>query len=518
MSHASDAPDNVPVAHPADPAEIDDLLAEARELDRIGHPSAGHAWAAYAEVSAHSGTPVPAEAAAELAAARGLALLQAGDLGAAIVELERAARGFAALGRPAHATVARARAAVAHRHPQAPAGAGRPDIDDLGDLDAATDALSGLLAEDRATPAQFLAVLSCRVTAARLRLFAAEDRTAAVRRDDLAAEIATLAEAARDHDVLHRRAEAAEAQAQLALMAGDSAKAEPYLRSAITFAADARRPWQTVQPGRMLGRLLLGREDWHGAAAVLREVHDATRDFPDHATAYPELLADLARAAGAAGHPGAAAEALVVAAEHAADGGDPELHANLTARAAEALGEAGEAGRADAAYTAAIALMRAQGRPGAAVRLLRASAWNLLAHRPADRPDDGAVETALARFREAFADLDAADRARAATDDLDPALERAVTEHQYADALAHHGRDDEALKVLDRATARLELRLPALEEQYAALVHLAVDLEDRILGLPALTRARLDAALTVTRATGARTAHARLTALRDGPP
>ncbi|NUU23277.1 MAG: hypothetical protein HOV68_17465, partial [Streptomycetaceae bacterium] len=137
--------------------------------------------------------------------------------------------------------------------------------------------------------------------------------------------------------------------------------------------------------------------------------------------------------------------------------------------------------------------------------------------RDPDDPED-LLDRGLARFAEASAALDAADASGTEAPDLDRAHERLQTDLQLAQALWQHDRDDAALTVADRLGARLEIRLPNHQQEYAEIVTLAAQIESLVQDMPALARSRLDAALLVCRMTGATTAVELLTEQRDHLP
>lgn len=221
----------------------------------------------------------------------------------------------------------------------------------------------------------------------------------------------------------------------------------------------------------------------------------------------------------AAGHALEAADVLVgAAARAAAQDADPGIRATLAGEAAQTLAAVDRRTEAGAAFPEAIRLAGEAGRPGAAVRLTRAAAWNLIDGQYDNGADEdaarGKVDAGLAKFAEAMALLDAA-----AEDgpDLDRAHERAVTEVQWSQALWMEDRNDEALRIADRGATRLEIGLPRFESQYAQLVTVAARVEEHEFGMPELARSRVDAALLVARTLGAAEAVRILTELREEP-
>jgi tetratricopeptide (TPR) repeat protein len=238
-------------------------------------------------------------------------------------------------------------------------------------------------------------------------------------------------------------------------------------------------------------------------------IEESLPEFEEHLT--PEALMRahwmLGEALDKIDEPEQAAERLVVAAELAARHADPEARVSLAHDAAHALSRTGKHTEAERVFADTIPALVALGRIGDAVRMNRASAWNLIGANEPDKHD-----LALARFADATALLDSATRD---VPGLDRARERAFTEIQTTQALWQFGRHNEALTTADRAAARLELGLPRLEEEYIQLVSMAARLEHRSMGLTAMARERIDTALTVTRMLGATTATAALTELRE---
>ncbi|NUU26499.1 MAG: hypothetical protein HOV68_34100, partial [Streptomycetaceae bacterium] len=302
-------------APPAAVAPVDDLLHRARELDASAHPAAASAWEAYAAAVEAEGGEVVGPPAAELASSRALALLNSGDIGPGLFELKAAAEEFARHGNPGRAAVARARTAVAVLHPAAPVTIAMALAEDLDEVTAAMD---DLMEAAEAPAADLVAVLACRAAAARIRLMTAEDEAASqAARAATAAELSRFADAAERHGLHHRVAEAAEFRAHLAMMDGDHDAARAALNLAVDRSLAAERPWQAVEPARILGNLLLHEGHPESAEATFLKVHDTARDIPELRAEYAELLIGLTNATAATGRLDAALEyALRAADEH----------------------------------------------------------------------------------------------------------------------------------------------------------------------------------------------------------
>ncbi|WTW95200.1 hypothetical protein OG216_18270 [Streptomycetaceae bacterium NBC_01309] len=108
------------------------------------------------------------------------------------------------------------------------------------------------------------------------------------------AEVDRLAAVAERLTLPARQADVAEARAHFALLDGDREAAVRHLRTVVDLCHAAGRPWQAVQPGRVLGSLLLHQGDWAGAELAYLAVHDAARDSMDTAEDYAEVLVGLA--------------------------------------------------------------------------------------------------------------------------------------------------------------------------------------------------------------------------------
>lgn len=108
------------------------------------------------------------------------------------------------------------------------------------------------------------------------------------------AEVDRLASVAERLTLPARQADVAEARAHFALLDGDRDAAVRHLRTVVDLCHAAGRPWQAVQPGRVLGSLLLHQGDWAGAELAYLAVHDAARDSMDTAEDYAEVLVGLA--------------------------------------------------------------------------------------------------------------------------------------------------------------------------------------------------------------------------------
>ncbi|MDI2132274.1 hypothetical protein [Yinghuangia seranimata] len=306
---------------------------------------------------------------------------------------------------------------------------------------------------------------------------------------------------------------------QLLVDAANCASALDRIDDAMTRASAAADWFDTADDPAMAANCRLTVANWlrhqdrvADAVAYLEELLpdvDRYLDPPTALRAHWMLGTGLART----GEPAPAAEQLVLAAGLAETHAPPETRAEIASEAAHALSLAGRRDAAEAAFGAALAQLRGLGLTGDAVRMLRASAWNLVDGRESRAPDEHAelVRAAVARFNEAFALLDAAP---ADTQDLDRAHERVQTEWQLAQILWNADEDDEALRVADRAAARLELTLPRFESEYAQMVELAARVEHHVLDMPALAAARLDDALLICRTTRATKAADHLTRLR----
>lgn len=303
---------------------LDELVEDARKLDAVGHPRAHRVWEQYADAAESRGVEPSDRVAAEMAAAQGLARLRHGDVDAAIAQFAFAAESFERAGLPGKAEVARARTVVACLHsPEASAPgrdtAGKDAARNLAAiLDAATERVTELVASGSATDEDLGVVLAARMTAARIRLLQADDEAAAGEaRAAAETEADRLAATADRLDLAPRQAEVAEARAHFALLDGDRDTAQRYLMTAVDRSQSAGRPWQAVQPARILGNLLLHQGNPSAAEAMFLKVHDAARDSLETSEEYAEILIGLANAT-AASRPDAA-RAYAVRAAHEYD-------------------------------------------------------------------------------------------------------------------------------------------------------------------------------------------------------
>ncbi|MGW0661388.1 hypothetical protein [Streptodolium elevatio] len=438
-------------ATPPPAVPLDELLADARALDAVGHPRAHLVWEQYARAVEDRGVQPPDRAVAELALSRALVLLSRGETGAATSGFRAAAEAFDRADLPGKAAVARSRAIVAALHPDTPR---IPGPATAPDLDAVTDDVTGLVEAGRATDEDLATVLTVRA-AARMRMLtssAPEDPDAGPESGDDAhaarrtaeVEVDRLAEAAERLALPARQADAAEARAHFALLDGDHAAAIRHLRSVVDLCHAAGRPWQAVQPGRVLGSLLLHQGDWAGAELAYLAVHDAARDSMDSPEDYAEVLVGLANST-APTRPDSARDYAVRAAHEFDRLGDRAGAAYARRGLAELLHNAGRAADAVAVLEESLpdiaeflgqeAAWLARRRLAAGLTVLGDGfeAADVLAALARDTARDGAPETHAEIAAEAALALartgrgDAADRAFAAAVEAMRPLDRPGT-------------------------------------------------------------------------------------------
>ncbi|MEU4096217.1 tetratricopeptide repeat protein [Streptomyces sp. NPDC026673] len=417
--------------------DVSALLAEARRLSGIQHPSAGDAWAAAGRAAERTGAELDARAQAEIADHAGIDAFE--DPGTALPLFHTAAELFEAAGDPGEAAACRARAAYA-------TALAEPTEAALDAFDAAVDEVRALHEAGRATSRQLSGAWLARF---HMRPPSAENE-AELRR------IIAFAEEHRDEErMAGRLADAIALHARYAAARGDVATAaELFARAARTYH-EAGTPWHAVEPEALLADLSLEHDDsataersarsaLENGAEVLRPAHrahlhtvlasalaerGADAEAADHAlegahwadeaglsdevgawarlvlggallrqgraaesaTVLETALPDLERAHHDGrvvqarwwlgeglrdlDEPRSAAEQFLLAAEIAGTWEEQQDHAVLANLAADSLERAGLADEAARAYTRAGELWRALERPVPLVRTLRARAW-----------------------------------------------------------------------------------------------------------------------------------------------
>jgi hypothetical protein len=529
-------------------------VAQARELDRGGHPDAPAAWERVRELTGDAG---PDDLlAAELAQAQGLARAEEGDWAAAAAGLHAAAARFEGAGQPGRAAAAAARAAWASAQPD-------PEADAWPELDAQLGRVRDLVAAGQAEPADLLTVRHARGAAAALAV--QRDLTAArpaqpapappgqagpgqqvpgpelLRRLDEEAR-ALLADA-RQYQSPAREAAAMSLLAFGAGVTGQPADEAASLSRMADLLEEAGQPWAAAAAVTRLGELALRQGEPAQAVAWLEQAVAAAAQWPPRggpAAAAPLLLAyaraalgsslvaagrgreavavltaaaaglaetdaaaevaararaDLGQALRQAGDPAAAAEQFELAAVGFSDVADPDALLQASIEAARARGEASMWEPARQAYEVARRLGAGRGQWAAVTRIHRE-----LAHLSIRELGDAGLPAALVQFDEALAAAgQAAPGAGAANGHpgavpaagpADVTRERGITSYEAAQVLVYAGHPEDALGWLDRALADLSAD-DANIETLADIAYFAADIEGNRLGRAEPARERL---------------------------
>lgn len=271
---------------PSEPADPYALLAEARDLSAVGHPTALAAWARLEDTAAHTGTRLTDGEHAELLDHRAMEQVRTDPAGGA-VRFTEAAQLYAMAGMPGEALACRARAVLA----RAFAGREARALEEIGPL---CERARRQRAEGRVSTRHATAVL---LTRARIRVLLlgerATEQEAARVGEAVDAELAALvafAESDRaEPAVLARIAEATETRGRLAAQSGQTARAGELLTEAATLSREAGRPWAATGADLTLARLLTETGEHASAAALL------SGTLEDTARAATHTPADLAR-------------------------------------------------------------------------------------------------------------------------------------------------------------------------------------------------------------------------------
>ena len=349
---------------PGDGADLTAAIAQARELDRSGHPDAPGAWE---RVRAAAGDADPDDLlAGELAQAQGLALGEDGDWAAAVRGLHAAAARFERAGRPGRAAAAAARAAWASAQPD-------PDADMWPELDAQLSRVRELLAAGRAEPEDLLSVRHARGAVAALAVQRSITEPASAGPDpgqpgpgatgpaepgpgqagpraELSArldrEARGLLADARAYGNLAREAAAMSLLAFAASVASQLADEAASLSRMVELLDEAGRPWATTAAVTRLGELALRQGQPAEAVARLERAVAATAQWPPRggpAAAAPLLLAHARAALGAnLVAAGRGQEAVTVLAEAIPALGETDFAARARVDLGQAFRQAGD--------------------------------------------------------------------------------------------------------------------------------------------------------------------------------
>ncbi|HMH90415.1 MAG TPA: hypothetical protein VK586_04945 [Streptosporangiaceae bacterium] len=439
---------------PGDGAGLTAAVAQARELDRSGHPDAPGAWE---RVRAAAGdADLDDLLAGELAQAQGLAQGEGGNWAAAVSGLHSAAARFEQAGRPGRAAAATARAAWASTQPD-------PDADVWPELDAQLNRVRELLTAGRAEPDDLLAVRHARGAVAALAVQRSIAEPISAESDPgqpdpgqpdpsqpgpgaelsarLDGEARGLLADARTYGNLAREAAAMSLLAFAASVAGQLADEAASLSRMTELLDEAGRPWATAAAVTRLGELALRQGQPAEAVARLERAVAATVQWPPRggpAAAAPLLLAharaalganlvaagrgqeavtvlaeaipalgetdfaararvDLGQAYRQAGDPRSAAEQLALASVGFSAGPDQRAHLLVSIEAARTFAEATMWTEAERAYEYARRLGTELGQWAEVVRIHRE-----LAHVCIRQHGDAGLASALMQFDQAL--------------------------------------------------------------------------------------------------------------------
>lgn len=327
---------------PDGPDGLDALIAEGRRLHEAGHPGARAVWARVERAASGTGAELPPLVLAELAAERGFRLGLA-DAVEARAAFQDAADRYTELARPAESALSLSRAAMAAAAAgdaawaRARAGEARATVEELHARGAAG----------------IRTLVTVRLSELRVRaiLLGAtpedEFEPASALLDEQLTEMATSFERHEERElVLDRIADAERMRAASALSRDDLKEGEAALRRSVGLYVAGERPWNAVEPGHLLARVLLAQGDPEAARAAVEAAlgHGAQWAEPEVCGELHRLLADIhlehGRFEDAAGHALQAAHWFDTAGASAGPGAGARL---LLGKAYEQSGRYGEA-------------------------------------------------------------------------------------------------------------------------------------------------------------------------------
>ncbi|WP_042433547.1 tetratricopeptide repeat protein [Streptacidiphilus anmyonensis] len=359
------------------PRDFVELVRQARELYRSGHPDANAFWLRVAELIEAEGFVLPDDAAigplallrGEVAQQRAAEAMERRDRVAARAEMERAVALFTESGHEGRRIAGLARLAVVDSEPDD----GRTD---WAALDRLREAAVSLRAADpdATDPAGLLTVLQSRTYAAHHALYRAlqaADGTEPHGTDPVPTveealarfetENAALRESAAGLGMPHRVSLTLQYRADVAARLGRPEEAEQALLEALRLLEEAEQPWRAPRALVLLGQVRMQQQRPQEAVEVFHRALGEAARWPDGSFPYGPASMMLGQACAMSGDNNGAVRALTEAAARFDRGGDVEDAVSARLNLANMLRRSGHTGDAVAVLESAVADADASG-------------------------------------------------------------------------------------------------------------------------------------------------------------
>lgn len=317
-----------PIPEPPDPdadTDFGDLLAEARRLFNVAHPSAMKMWERVAMAAERRGIRLDPEAQGQLAEERAADALDCEDMERAVTLLGEAVDRYEAGGFQGRAVAVRARKLLAEA------------LREKTYKPIPEQALAELYATARVLHSRGLAEPEDVLTVRRAQAFEARRSTETDRDfdpdaesafDEFAASVEALLADAIEFDVPARAAAAHTMRAEIAQRQGRPEESVPELLAAIALYDRAKRPWANLHPNMLLAQAYLASDRDADAERAGLAALDIAERWPEQRFPAGYTRQVLANATGGQGRYDDSADHALVAVDWADRHGVPDLAAS----------------------------------------------------------------------------------------------------------------------------------------------------------------------------------------------
>jgi hypothetical protein len=303
--------------------DFDELLAEARHMFQVAHPSATKVWERLAVLAARLGVELDLETQGQLAEERAAEALDSEDLDRAVELLGGAIERYEEGGLAGRAVAVRARLLLAE--------ALRQDTYTSVEADALTalyDLARELHATGRAEPEDVLTVRRAQAFEARRATEADSDVDEETALEIFDATVDALLADAEEFDMPARAAAAHTMRAEILQRRGDPDASIPELLAAMALYDRARRPWANLHPNMLLAQAFLAADRDADAEQAALAALETARRWPEQRFPAGYTRQVLANATGAQGRYDDSAEHALEAVAWADRNGVPDLAAS----------------------------------------------------------------------------------------------------------------------------------------------------------------------------------------------